>query len=61
MKFMTVKELQDELQISRNKAYELIHSGALPVIQIGRTYRIPRDKFEDWITYEAQIKNKHHW
>ena len=49
MKVYTVKEVQDILKISKNTAYELIKSGAFPVLRIGRTYRISAEGFDAWL------------
>ena len=42
---LTVEEMRQILKIGTNSAYNLIHSGAFPVIRIGQTYRIPQDPF----------------
>ena len=48
-KALTLKEMQDILQIGANSAYSLLHSHAFPVIRIGRSYRIPAEPFYDWL------------
>lgn len=40
---LTVTELQEILSIGRNTAYQLLRSGAIPSIRVGRKYRIPKD------------------
>ena len=40
-----VKDLQVLLSISHNTAYELVRSGKIRSIRIGRTYKIPLDAF----------------
>ena len=40
---LTVTELQEILNIGRNTAYQLLRTGAIPSIRIGKKYRIPRD------------------
>ena len=40
---LRVEELMPILGIGRNTAYELIRSGQIRSIRIGRCYRIPRD------------------
>ena len=39
---MTVMEVMRMLRIGRNSAYNLVNSGQLPSIRIGRTIRVPR-------------------
>ena len=46
---LTVREMQQILKIGTNSAYNLIHSGAFPVIKIGQTYRIPAGPFYAWL------------
>lgn len=40
---LSVKELQEILNIGRNTAYALLNSGAIPSLRIGKKWRIPRD------------------
>ncbi len=47
-KVYTVKEIQEMLNISRTAAYALMHRGLFPVVQIGRSIRIPAEKFDAW-------------
>ena len=42
-----VKDLQVLLSISHNTAYELVRSGKIRSIRIGRTYKIPLDDFNE--------------
>lgn len=46
---LTVEEMRQILKIGANAAYNLIHSGAFPVIKIGQTYRIPAEPFYAWM------------
>ena len=46
---LTVEEMRQILKIGTNSAYNLIHSGAFPVIKIGQTYRIPVEPFYAWL------------
>jgi len=50
---LTVKDLEEELQLGRTRTYELVRSGDLPVIRIGRAVRIPREALRQWV--EAQV------
>ena len=44
-----VKDLQVLLSISHNTAYELVRSGKIRSIRIGRTYKIPLDAFTEYL------------
>jgi excisionase family DNA binding protein len=45
----TVKELVDKLGIGLNKAYELVNSGKIPSIKVGKKYLIPKMALENWL------------
>ena len=53
---LTVREAQDILSIGRSKLYELIASGALPVVRIGRAVRLPAKELEKWVIDQKQVK-----
>ena len=46
---LTVDEVQELTQLGRTKVYELIRSGELPVVRIGRLLRIRRQALERWL------------
>lgn len=46
---LTVKDVQNILNIGVNSAYALIHSKAFPVRKVGHSYRIPADSFFAWL------------
>lgn len=46
---LKVEELMSILSIGRNTAYELVRSGQISSIRIGRIYRIPRASLEDYL------------
>jgi len=49
-----VIDIADTLKIGRNKAYELINSGAIKSLKVGNQYRVPRDAFISFIKGESQ-------
>lgn len=46
---MTPRELGQLLRLGRNKTYELLASGELPIIRFGRAIRVPRTAVLTWI------------
>ena len=46
---MTVKQLQQLLQLSRGKVYALVNRKDFPSIRFGRSIRIPRDLLFQWL------------
>ena len=46
---LTVRDVEAALQLGRTATYELIRSGRLPVVRLGRAVRIPRTALVRWI------------
>lgn len=46
---LSVQQLAAVLQIGRNSAYELVKSGQIRSIRIGRTIRIPQTALFDYL------------
>lgn len=46
---LSTKELQKELNISRDKSYALMHAAAFPSIKIGRRYYVEDRKLRTWL------------
>ena len=47
--FISLNELQEILSIGRTKAYDLVTSGDLPAVRIGRIIRISKQDLTDWL------------
>lgn len=45
----TVKDIKEIFGCGINQAYQIVHSGGFPKIQIGNKFYIPKDKFEKWL------------
>ena len=45
---LSVAEIAKFLHVSDQTVYDLIHLGEIHAKQIGRQYRIPRDRFLAW-------------
>lgn len=46
---LQVKDLSTLLAVSHNTAYQLVRSGQIRSVRVGRTYRIPRDAVEEYL------------
>ena len=46
---LTVEDLQRELHISRNTAYELTEQKGFPVFRVGKRKLINRQKLQEWM------------
>ena len=47
------EEVAAALGISRARVYELLASGSLPSVRIGRSRRIPLDALRAWVAAQA--------
>lgn len=48
-KVLKVEELAVILAIGRNSAYELVRSGKIRSVKVGRTYRIPKAAVDEYL------------
>ncbi len=47
--YLKVPEVAEVLRIARSRAYELVGSGEIPSIRIGRSVRVNRRELDRWI------------
>ena len=47
--YISVKQMEERLNISTDTAYEMVLSAGFPAIKINLTIRIPVDKLEKWL------------
>ena len=55
---VTVEELCEMLMIGKNAAYELLGSGRIKAIRVGRIWKIPKKAVEEFVmgrSYEGQF------
>lgn len=50
---LTVDQLADILSIGRNTAYDLVRSGQIRSVRVGRQIRIPRDALIDFLSQNS--------
>lgn len=48
-KYLKVTEVAEFLRIGRTRAYELVSSGEIPSVRIGRNIRVSRKELERWL------------
>lgn len=51
VRFLTVAEVAELMRVSKMTVYRLVHSGELPAIRFGRSYRVPESAV-------AEVMNK---
>lgn len=53
---LSVKEVQKEFSLGRDKIYQLIRSGEIATIRIGRNTKIHRGKLQSFIDEAADLR-----
>ena len=51
---LEVSDVADTLSIGRNKAYQLVNTGAIKALRLGNHYRIPREDFIEFLRGGSQ-------
>ncbi|GAB3534659.1 helix-turn-helix domain-containing protein [Arthrobacter tecti] len=49
VRFLTVAEVADVMRVSKMTVYRLVHSGEMPAVQFGRSYRVPESAVEQYL------------
>ncbi|HVF04356.1 MAG TPA: helix-turn-helix domain-containing protein [Frankiaceae bacterium] len=49
VKFLTVAEVAKVMRVSKMTVYRLVHSGELPAVQIGRSFRVPEQAVHEYL------------
>ena len=47
--FLTVAEVAEMLRVSKMTVYRMVHSGDLPAMQVGRSFRVPQRAVEQYL------------
>lgn len=50
MNYLTVREVSDQLRLSRMTVYRLMESGEMPSLRVGRNLRIPAEDLKEYIS-----------
>jgi len=58
VRFLTVAEVADMMRVSRMTVYRLVHSGELPAIRFGRSFRVPESAVEH-VLQTATVREGH--
>jgi len=49
VKFLTVAEVAAMMRVSKMTVYRLVHSGELPALRVGRSFRVPEQAVNDYL------------
>ena len=46
---LTVAEVASMMRVSKMTVYRLVHSGELPAVRVGRSFRVPEDEVNEYL------------
>ena len=49
VRFLTVAEVAAVMRVSKMTVYRLVHSGELPAVRVGRSFRVPEQAVHDYL------------
>ena len=49
VQFLTVAEVATIMRVSKMTVYRLVHSGELPAVRVGRSFRVPEKAVHDYL------------
>ena len=49
VRFLTVAEVAKAMRVSKMTVYRLVHSGDLPALRVGRSFRVPENAVHDYL------------
>ncbi len=52
---LTAKEMQTLLQVDRSTIYRMAEAGRIPAIKVGKQWRFPSERVQNWLHAEAAI------
>jgi excisionase family DNA binding protein len=55
MEWLSLKDVQQLLGIGRTKSYELVATGELPAVRIGRCIRVNRTELDEWLRTQRYV------
>ncbi len=56
MRFLTVGEVADLMRVSSMTVYRLVHSGELPAVRFGRSFRIPESAVSSMVFGAGEVR-----
>jgi len=53
--YLKVPEVAAVLRVARSRAYELVASGTIPAVKIGRSVRVSRGELDRWLEEQRYL------
>lgn len=50
VRFLTVAEVAEVMRVSKMTVYRLLHSGEMPAVRVGRSFRVPQDALDHYLS-----------
>ena len=50
VRFLTVAEVAEIMRVSKMTVYRLVHSGEMPAVRVGRSFRVPQDALDHYLS-----------
>ncbi|MBR7825866.1 helix-turn-helix domain-containing protein [Actinospica sp. MGRD01-02] len=50
MAFLTVAEVAGVMRVSKMTVYRMVHSGELPAVRVGRSFRVPAKAVREYLS-----------
>lgn len=47
--FLTIAEVASKMRVSKMTVYRLVHSGELPAVRVGRSFRVTEDDVNEYL------------
>jgi len=51
VRFLTVAEVATMMRVSKMTVYRLVHSGEMPAVRVGRSFRVPETAVEQYLQH----------
>ena len=55
VRYLTVEEVAGVMRVSKMTVYRLLHSGELPGVRVGRSFRVPQDALEAYLRSSSTV------
>ena len=55
VRYLTVEEVADVMRVSKMTVYRLLHSGELPGVRDGRSFRVPQDALDAYLRSSSTV------
>ena len=57
-RYLTVAEVAETMRLSKMTVYRLVHSGELPAVRVGRSFRVPQDALDAYLAASATDRDR---